>query len=78
MNALLIGFALGALVFGGLAIRSERVRVASRNLAAAKTGVKVSRSIFWRAVSALLSAAVVPLLVVAILVTLYLIGESKK
>ncbi len=78
MNALLIGVAIGALVFGGLAVKYERARVADRNLKAAKAGVKIARGIFWRAVSALLSAAAVPLIAVAVLVTLYLIGERNR
>ncbi len=78
MSTLLIGVAIGALVFGGLAVKSERVRVASRNVDAAKAGLKAARSVFWRAISALFSAAAMPLIVVAVLVTLYLIGERNR
>lgn len=78
MNGLLIGVVIGALVFGGLAVKYERTRVANQNLKAAKAAVKTLRRVLWDAVGALLSAAAMPLIVVAILATLYLIGERNK
>lgn len=80
MNTLLIGFLLGALVFGGVAIKYERARRANRDLEAAKAGVKVLRSVFWRAVGALLRAAIGPvflLVVAAAIVYLIKTGGSR-
>lgn len=77
MSGVLIGLVVGLLIAGSVAIRGERVRVARRDLEAAKAAVKTARDIFWRAVGALLSAAAVPLAVAAVLVALYLIGERS-
>ncbi len=78
MNAALVSFALGALVFGGVAIKYERVRRANRDLEAAKAGVKVLRSVFWRAFGGFLRAAVAPVFVVAVIaVCLYLYNTRE-
>ena len=77
MSGLLVGLFIGALVFGGLAVKYEQARRARQDWVGAARVHRSARSAFWRALGKLVAAAVGPFLVVGTLYVLFRIGQHR-